>query len=148
MRDERRACIQATSGKSDLISSQGISVPTLLEAAKSGSLYCSGKAPVEVLVESWPTCSIESWESAFFSRRYRLNRDFLEFLCRNWCSYRFETGVSGNLWSCPNEAKPIVQYDGEWSIALKPVHGNWSSLQLDLGYTEVFHIPAVTSVSF
>ena len=43
LRDERRACIQATSGKSDLIFSQGISVSTLLEAAKSGSLshtYC------------------------------------------------------------------------------------------------------------
>ena len=49
----------------------GISVSTQPDAAKSGSLshtYCSGKAPLEVLVESWPTCSIESWESAFFSR--------------------------------------------------------------------------------
>ena len=36
--DATRACIQATSGKSDLISSQGISVSTQLEAAKSGSL--------------------------------------------------------------------------------------------------------------
>ena len=51
--------------------SQGISVSTPLEAANSGSLshtYCSGKAPLEVLVDSWPTCSIESWKSAFFSR--------------------------------------------------------------------------------
>ena len=82
--DATRACIQATSGKSDLISSQGISVSTQLEVAKSGSLsqtYCSGKATLEVLMESWPTCSIESWESALFSRRYRLNRAFLEFLC-------------------------------------------------------------------
>ena len=84
LRDERRACIEATSGKSDLISSQEISVSTQLEAAKSGSLshtYCFGKAPLEVLVESWPTCSIESWESALFSRRYGMNRAFLEFLC-------------------------------------------------------------------
>ena len=53
--DERRACIQATSEKSNLISTQGISASTLLEAAKSGSLshtYWSGKAPLEVLVES------------------------------------------------------------------------------------------------
>ena len=46
------------------------------------------------------------------------------------------------------EAKPIVLYDGERGIALKPVMGNWSSFQVDLGYTELFHIPAVTSVSF
>ena len=26
--------------------------------------------------------------------------------------------------------------------------GDWSSFQDDLGYTELFHIPAVTSVSF
>ena len=27
------------------------------------------------------------------------------------------------------------------------MQGNWSSFQVDLGYTEVFDIPAVTSVS-
>ena len=57
-------------------------------------------------------------------------------------------GVSGNLWSCPKEAKPIVLYDGEWGIALKRIHGNWLSFQVDLGYTELFDIIAVTSVSF
>ena len=66
----------------------------------------------------------------------------------NLVSYRLETGVSGNLWSCPKEAKSIVLYDGERGIALKPMQGNWSSFQVDLGYTELFHIPAVTSVSF
>ena len=57
-------------------------------------------------------------------------------------------GVSGNLWSCPKEAKPIVLYDGEWGIALKPIQGNWLSFQVDLGYTELFDFIAVTSVSF
>ena len=56
--------------------------------------------------------------------------------------------MSGNLCSCPEEAKPIVLYDGEWGIALKPMQGNWSSFQVDLGYTEVFDVPVVTSVSF
>ena len=56
-------------------------------------------------------------------------------------------GVLGNLWRCPKEAKQIVLYDGEWGIALKPVQGNWSSFQVDLGYTELFDIPAVTLVS-
>ena len=57
-------------------------------------------------------------------------------------------GVSGNLWSCPKEAKPIILYDGEWGIALKPIQGNWLSFQVDLGYTELFDFIAVTSVSF
>ena len=57
-------------------------------------------------------------------------------------------GVSGNVYSCPKEAKPIDLYDGERGIALKPMQGNWSSFQVDLGYTELFDIPAVTSVSF
>ena len=30
----------------------------------------------------------------------------------------------------------------------EPMQGNWSSFQVDLGYTKLFHIPAVTSVSF
>ena len=46
------------------------------------------------------------------------------------------------------EAKPNVLYDVEWEIALKPMQGNWSSFQVDLGDTELFHIPPVTSVSF
>ena len=46
------------------------------------------------------------------------------------------------------EAKPIVLYDLEWGIALKPKQGNWSSFQVDLGYTDQFDIPSVTSVSF
>ena len=46
------------------------------------------------------------------------------------------------------EAKPIVLYDGERGIALKPIQGNWSTFQVDLGYTELFQIPALTSVSF
>ena len=57
-------------------------------------------------------------------------------------------GVAGDLGSFPKEAKPIVLYDGERGIALKPMHENWSSFQVDLGYNELFHIPAVTSVSF
>ena len=61
---------------------------------------------------------------------------------------RLKTGVSGKLWSCPKEAKAIVLYDGERGIALMPKQGNWSSFQVDLGYTELFDIPAVTSVSF
>ena len=73
---------------------------------------------------------------------------FLELLCSNLCSYRLETGVSGNLWSCPKEVKPLVLDDMVRGIALKTVQGIPSSFRVDLGYTELFHIPAVTSVSF
>ena len=57
-------------------------------------------------------------------------------------------GVSGNLGCCPKEAKTIFLYDGEWGIALKPLQGNWSSCQVDLGYTTLFDIPGVISVYF
>ena len=76
--DERRSCIQDPAGKSDHFSSQGISVSTLIEAANSGSLshtYCWGKGNFELLVESWPTSSIESWEFTLFSRWYGIHGD-------------------------------------------------------------------------
>ena len=75
---------------------------------------------------------------------------FLEFLFSigNWCSYRLETCVSGNLVSCLKEVKPLVVYDGEQGIALEPMQGNRAYSRVDLGYPELFHIPAVTSVSF
>ena len=43
---------------------------------------------------------------------------------------------------------PLMENDGEWGNALKPMKGNWSSFKVDLGYTELFDIPAVTSVPF
>ena len=57
-------------------------------------------------------------------------------------------GVSGNLWSCLKEVKPLVVYDVECRIALVPMQGISASCRVDLGYTELFHIPAVTTVSF
>ena len=101
--DERWEGIPATVGKSDLLSRQGISVSTLLEAVNSGFLshtYCWGKHTLEVLVECWPTSSIEFYESALFWRWYGIHGAFLDFLCWNWCSSRFKTGISGNLCIC------------------------------------------------
>ena len=97
---------------------------------------------------SWPTSSIEYLESALFSRQYGMHGAFFEFLCINWCSYRLETGVSGHLSSYPKEVKLLVLYDGQAGIALKPMQGNRSSFRVDLGYPELFHIPALTSVFF
>ena len=149
--DERRASIQATAGKSDFLWSQGISVSTPLEAATSGSLsitYCWGKAPLVVLLESWPTSSIESWESALFSRWCGVHGAFLEFLCWKCCSSRFETVVSVILWICLKWNKPLVLYDVEWGIVLDPIQGSRASSRVDVDYSEQFPIPLVTSVSF
>ena len=56
-------------------------------------------------------------------------------------------GVSGNLWSCLKEVKPLV-YDVEHRMALEPMQANPASFHVDVGYTELFGIPAVISVSF
>ena len=39
-------------------------------------------------------------------------------------------------------------YDVEHAMALEPRQGNWASSLVDLEYTELFRVPAVTSVSF
>ena len=36
----------------------------------------------------------------------------------------------------------------EHGIAMEPMKGKWASSQVDLGYTELFCIPEVTSVFF
>ena len=67
-------------------------------------------------------------------------------LCCNWCSSRLETGVSGNLWSCLKEVKPLVIYDVERGMALEPMNVKPASSTFDFGYTEIFRVPVVTSV--
>ena len=39
-------------------------------------------------------------------------------------------------------------YDVERRMALEPMQGNRASSHVELGYTELFRVPAVTSVSF
>ena len=46
------------------------------------------------------------------------------------------------------EVKPIVVYDLECRMALEPVQANQPSSGVELRYTEIFLIPALTSVSF
>ena len=64
------------------------------------------------------------------------------------CTSSLETGVSGNLWNSLKEVKPLVVYDVKGGLALEPMQGKQVSSRVDLGYTELFHIPAVISVSF
>ena len=39
-------------------------------------------------------------------------------------------------------------YDGEQGIVLEKMQVIWNLSRVDLGYPEIFHIPAVTSVFF
>ena len=55
-------------------------------------------------------------------------------------------GVSGYLCSFLKEVKPLVLYAVEHGIAMEPMKGKWGSSRVDLGYTELFCIPEVTSV--
>ena len=51
---------------------------------------------------------------------------------------------SGNLWSCLQEVKPLIVFDGEHGVALEPMQRNWASSRVDLGYTDLFLVAAVT----
>ena len=53
----------------------------------------------------------------------------------------------GNLWSCLREVKPLVLLDEESGMALEPMQGNQASSRVDLQYTDLFLIAAVTSGS-
>ena len=57
-------------------------------------------------------------------------------------------GVTGNLWSSLKEVKPLVVYDVEMGIALEAMQWNRASSRVDLGYTDRFRFPAMTSVYF
>ena len=99
-------------------------------------------------MESWLTSSDEARESTLILRPFGVHGTFLDLLCGNWCSSRLETGFAGILWSCLKEVKPLGLYNVECSMALEPMQGNPASSRVDLGYNELFPIPALTSVSF
>ena len=40
----------------------------------------------------------------------------------------------------------LVLYAGEHGIAMEKMKGKWASSRVDLGYTEIFCIPELTSV--
>ena len=97
-------------------------------------------------MERWLTSSVEDGESALISRQYGVPGSFLLLLYWNWCSYRLEMGVSGNLWIVVKDVKPLVVYDVKCEMALDSIKGKCASSWVDLGYTNLFCIPEVTSV--
>ena len=54
-------------------------------------------------------------------------------------------GVSANLCYFLKEVKPLVLYAVEHRIAMELMNGKWASSRVDLGYTELFCIPEMTS---
>ena len=101
-----------------------------------------------MLVERWLTSSFEDRESALISRPYWVPRFFILLLYWNWCSYRLEMGVSENLWIVVKDVKTLVVYDVEWAMAMDSMKGKCASSWVDLGYTNQFCVPDVTSVFF
>ena len=101
-----------------------------------------------MLVERWLTSSFEHRESALISRRYGVHVFFILLLYWNWWSYRLEMGVSGNLWIVVKYVKTLVVYDVEWETAMDSMKGKCASSWVDLGYTNKFYVPEVTSVFF
>ena len=57
-------------------------------------------------------------------------------------------GVSGNLWIAVKDVKTLVVYDVEGETAMDSMKGKCASSLVDLGYTNQFCIPEVTSVFF
>ena len=101
-----------------------------------------------MLVERWLTSSVEDRESALISRWYGVPGSFILLLYWNWCSYRLEMGVSGNLWIDAKDVKPLVLYDVECEMAMDLMKGKCASPWVDLVYNNLFCIPEVTSVFF
>ena len=99
-------------------------------------------------MERWITSSVEDRESALVSIRYGVTRSFIMLLYWNWCSYRLEMGVSGNLWIVVKDVKPLVVYDVECEMAMDSMKGKCASSWVDLWYTNLFCIPELTSVFF
>ena len=57
-------------------------------------------------------------------------------------------GVSVNLWIVVKDIKPLDVYDVECEMAMDSMKGKCASSLVDLGYTNQFCIPGVTSVFF
>ena len=55
-------------------------------------------------------------------------------------------GVSGNLWIVLKDVEPLVVYDVYCEMAMDSMKGKCASSCVDLGCTNLFCIPELTSV--
>ena len=103
---------------------------------------------------SWGACGklaylFSRWQGIILILRwYGVHGTFLKLLYCNWWSFSLEMGVSGNAWNVVKDVKPLVVYDVECEIAMDSMKGKFASSWVDLGYTNRFCIPEVTSVFF
>ena len=56
-------------------------------------------------------------------------------------------GVMRNFWSCLKNVKPLVMFDGECTMSLEAMKEKPPSSRVELGYTELFCVAALTPVS-
>ena len=101
-----------------------------------------------MLVEGWLTSSVKVRKSALISRRYGVPGSIILLFYWNWCSYRLELGVPGNLWIVLKDVKPLVVCDLECEMTMDSMKGKCVSSWIDLGYTNLICIPEMTSVFF
>ena len=97
-------------------------------------------------MERWLTSSFENRESALITRPYGVPGFFILLLYWNLCSYRLEMGVSGKIWIVVKDVKSLVVCDVEWEMSMDSMKGKCASSWVDLGYTNQFCVPEVTSV--
>ena len=57
-------------------------------------------------------------------------------------------GFSGNFWILVKDVKPLVVCDVECEMAMDSMKGKCASYCVDLGYTNLFCIPEMTSGFF
>ena len=93
---------------------------------------------------SWGACGKLAY---LFSRRegiiliprwYGVHGTLLKPLYWNWWSSILETGVSANLSSFLKGIKPLVLYDVDCGMFMKPMQGKLASSQFDLGTLNYF----------
>ena len=91
-------------------------------------------------MKSWLTSSVEDRES--FSSRDDMG-------CTKHSS-RCSTEIDDRLYlrRLSQVVKPFVLYDVDRRMVMEPMQGKLASSLFDLGYTELFCIPEVTSVFF
>ena len=54
--------------------------------------------------------------------------------------------VSWNLWRFLKRVKPLVLYDVDREVFMEPMQGKLASSQFDLGHSDLFCVPELTSV--
>ena len=81
-------------------------------------------------------------------RWYGVHGTFLKLIYWNWWSSILEPVVSGKLSSFLKGVKPLDQYDVYLGMVPEPMQGKLASYHFDLGYSELFCVPKMTSVFF